>query len=66
MKNIFVVFTIVALSGCGVETATVAASAAVAKQKEIEQGKKTMEQMKQQIDQTMQQQRPVDDAGKKD
>lgn len=50
-------------SGCGVETATVAASAAAAKQKELEQAQKTMEQMKQQIDQAMQQsQRPVDEV----
>ena len=55
MKNIFVVFTIVALSGCGVETATVAASAAVAKQKEIEQGKKTMDAAQQKIGQAMEQ-----------
>ena len=66
MKRILIVLASIALSGCGVETATVAATAAVAKQKEIEQGKKTMEQMKQQIDQTMQQQRPVDDADKKE
>jgi hypothetical protein len=45
MHKLFVMFTLAALSvlaGCGVETATTAATGAAIKQQEIEQGKKTM------------------------
>lgn len=47
--------TVVALAGCGVETAGTAATAAAVKKQEIEQGKKTMEQMQQNIDKAMEQ-----------
>jgi hypothetical protein len=46
---------IAALAGCGVETATTAATVAAAKKKEIEQGKKTMEQAQDNIAKTMEQ-----------
>ncbi len=39
------------LTGCGVETASTAATAGAAKQQEIEQGKRTMEQFQQKLDQ---------------
>jgi hypothetical protein len=68
MRQIIVVVTIAALAGCGVETATTAATVAAAKQKEIEQGKKTMEQMQQNIgkamDQTQQSAERAEDAAK--
>ena len=44
-----------ALAGCGVETATTAATGAAIKQQEVDQGKKTMEQAKQKIEQASQQ-----------
>ena len=49
MRQIIAIATLVALAGCGVETASTAASAAAVKKQEIEQGKKTMEQMQQDI-----------------
>jgi outer membrane lipoprotein-sorting protein len=68
MRTIIVLVAIVALAGCGVETATTAATVAAAKQKEIEQGKKTMEQVQQNLgkamDQTQQSTQKADDAAK--
>lgn len=55
MRRITVMVTVVALAGCGVETAGTAATAAAVKKQEIEQGKKTMEQMQQNIDKAMEQ-----------
>ena len=43
MQKLIVVAVTLALTGCGVETATTAASVAAMKKQEIEQGKKTME-----------------------
>jgi hypothetical protein len=43
----------VTLAGCGVETASTAATGAVIKKQEIEQGKKTMEQAQQRIGQAL-------------
>jgi len=53
MKNILIVLAIVSLAACGAETATTAANAALIKKQELEQGKKTMEQAKQNIGQSM-------------
>lgn len=54
-------------AGCGVETASTAATAAIAKQKEIEAGKKTMEQAQQKIQQSMEQvQKGAEKAGEAD
>lgn len=55
MRQIIAVVAIAALAGCGVETATTAATVAAAKKKEIEQGKKTMEQMQRDIGKAMEQ-----------
>ena len=55
MRTLIVVFTIAALGGCGVETATTAATGAAIKKQELEEGKKTMEQVQQEIGQAMQQ-----------
>jgi hypothetical protein len=68
MRQIIIVTLIVALAGCGVETATTAATVAAAKKQEIEQGKKTMEQMQQNIGKAMEQTQKsterADDASK--
>ena len=68
MRSIIVLVAIAALAGCGIETATTAATVAAAKQKEIEQGKKTMEQVQQNLgkamDQTQQSAQKADDAAK--
>ena len=55
MKQLILVLAIAALAGCGVETATTMATGAAIKKQEIEKGKKTMEQMRQNIDQAMEQ-----------
>ncbi|QKV57009.1 MAG: hypothetical protein HT580_07055 [Dechloromonas sp.] len=51
MKWILSGVAILALSACGVETASTAATGAAIKKQELEQGKKTMEQMQQRLDQ---------------
>jgi hypothetical protein len=55
MRQIIAILAVAALAGCGVETATTAAAVAAAKKQEIEQGKKTMEQMQQDIGKAMEQ-----------
>lgn len=57
MRPILVLVAAAALSGCGVETASTAATAAAAKKQEVEQGKKTMEQVQQNLDKAMAQSR---------
>jgi curli biogenesis system outer membrane secretion channel CsgG len=68
MKAVIVFVAVAALAGCGVEVATTAATVAAAKKQEIEQGKKTMGQMQQNIGKAMEQsqQRPerTDEAEK--
>ena len=54
MKWIMLVLAAAAFAGCGVETATTAATGAAIKKQEIEAGKKTMERAQQKIEQTMQ------------
>lgn len=49
MRQIIAFVAAAALAGCGVETATTAATVAAGKKQELEQGKKTMEQMQQNI-----------------
>ena len=55
MKLFIVALAIAALAGCGVETATTAATGAAIKKKEVEEGKKTQERAQQKIDQAMDQ-----------
>ncbi len=55
MRQIITLVAAAALAGCGVETASTAATAAAVKKQEIEQGKKTMEQMQQNIGKAMEQ-----------
>ena len=64
MKWISGIVAILALSACGVETATAAATGAAIKKQELEQGKKTMEQMQQRLDQAnLQVQQRAEQAG---
>ena len=55
MHKFIVVFALAALAGCGVETATTAATGVAIKKQEVEEGKKTMEQAQQKIGQAMEQ-----------
>ena len=66
MHKLIVVFSLLALAGCGVETATTAATGAAVKKREVEEGKKTMEQAQKKIGQAMEQvqQRAEKDADK--
>jgi len=68
MRQIVALVAIAALAGCGVETASTAATAAAVKKQEIEQGKKTMDKMQQDIgkamEQTQQSTQRADDAAK--
>jgi hypothetical protein len=66
MKKLLVIAATLALTGCGVETATTAASAAAMKKQEIEQGKKTMEQAQQKINASMEQVRKSVQAADQD
>jgi len=43
------------IAGCGVETATTAATSAAIKKQEVDQGKKTLEQAQQKVDQAARQ-----------
>jgi len=54
MRRLAIVLAIVALSGCGVETATTAATSASIKKKELEEGQKTEARARQKIDQAVQ------------
>ena len=55
MRTLFVLALAAALAGCGLETASTAASAASIKKQEIQEGKKTMDRAQQKIDGAMQQ-----------
>jgi hypothetical protein len=53
MKAVCVACLAAALAGCGVETAGTAATAAAIKKQELEQGKKTLEQAQQKVQQSV-------------
>lgn len=55
MTRLIPLITAAALSACGLDTASSAATAAALKKQEVEQGKKTMDQSQQKIDQAMEQ-----------
>ena len=55
MKRIIPLIAAAALSACGLDTATSAATAAALKKQELEQGKKTLDQAQQKIGQAMDQ-----------
>jgi curli biogenesis system outer membrane secretion channel CsgG len=50
MKTFLAIMAATALSGCGVETATTAATAASLKKQELEQGQKTLQRAQEKID----------------
>jgi hypothetical protein len=68
MKTAIILVAAASLAGCGVEVATTAATVAAGKKQEIEQGEKTMEQMKQNIgkaaERTQQSAERADEAAK--
>ena len=49
MRQSIIVLAVAALAGCGVETATTAATGAAIKKQEVEEGKKTMEHVQQKV-----------------
>ena len=56
MKTVLVIAAAtVALTGCGVETASTAATAAAIKKQELQEGQKTMQRAQQKIDAATQQ-----------
>ena len=61
MKTFLVIAATVVLAGCGVETATTAATVGSIKKQELQQGQKTMQHAQQKIDAAAQQmqQRPA-------
>ena len=54
MKPILAAVLLAALAGCGMETASTAATSAALKKQELEQGKKTMDQAQQKINESVQ------------
>ena len=55
MKLMLPLLAVLLASACGVETVGTAATGAALKKQELQEGKKTMEQMQQKIDQAAQQ-----------
>jgi len=55
MKKLALLAVVLALVGCGAETASTAATAASLEKKEMEQGTKTMPQSQEKIDSAVQQ-----------
>ena len=69
MKQLVAMLALAVLAGCGVDTATTAATGAAIKKEEVEQGRKTMGQAQQKVEQAAQQmqeraQRDSDTAAK--
>ena len=55
MKTLLVIAMAATLTGCGLETASTAATAASIKKQELQEGQKTMERAQHKIDGAMQQ-----------
>lgn len=55
MKNLILAATLAMLAGCGVETATTAATGASIKKQEMEEGKRTQDRSQQRIEQMQEQ-----------
>lgn len=55
MRSILLILAAAALAGCGVETASTAATAAALKKQEVEQGKRTLQRAEDKIGQSMEQ-----------
>ena len=66
MHRLIILLTLAGLAGCGVETASTAATGAAIKKQEVEEGRKTMSQVEQKVGQSVEQmqQRAVQDADK--
>ena len=64
MRHLIVVLSIATLAGCGVDTATTAATGASIKKQEMEEGKRTQERAQQRIEQMQEQmQQRAEQAG---
>ena len=55
MRLVILAFVFASLAGCGVETATTAATGAAIKKQEVVQGKKSMNEAQQKVEQAAQQ-----------
>jgi hypothetical protein len=55
MRHLIAAIALVTLAGCGVDTATTAATGASIKKQEMEEGKRTQERAQQKIDQMQEQ-----------
>jgi hypothetical protein len=55
MRSILLILAAAALAGCGVETASTAATAAALKKQEVEQGKRTLQRAEERIGKSMEQ-----------
>jgi len=55
MRHLILAIAVVILAGCGVETATTAATGASIKKQEMEEGKRTQDRAQQKIDQMQEQ-----------
>ena len=55
MRQLVLAIAVVILAGCGVDTATTAATGASIKKQELEEGKRTQERAQQKIDQMQEQ-----------
>ena len=55
MRNLIFVVAVAMLAGCGVDTATTAATGASIKKQEVEEGKRTQDRAQQKIDQMQEQ-----------
>ncbi|MGH8701480.1 MAG: hypothetical protein ACREVR_09970 [Burkholderiales bacterium] len=55
MRQLFVAIAIAMLAGCGVDTATTAATGASIKKQEMEEGKRTQDRAQQRIEQMQEQ-----------
>ena len=55
MRQLILAIAVVILAGCGVDTATTAATGASIKKQEMEEGKRTQERAQQKIDQMQEQ-----------
>ena len=64
MIRLIVVIAVAALAGCGVEVATTAATGAAIKAKELEQAKKTMDDVKQKLNDANQLAQQREEKGK--
>jgi hypothetical protein len=65
MTKLMIFVAIAALAGCGAETATTAATGAAIKKQEVEQGNKTAERMRKQVDEASKQTQERTNSGDK-